>query len=251
MDFHIVIPARYESSRLHGKVLADIAGKSMLQHVYERAKDSGAASVVIATDHNEVAKVAESFGATVCMTSSTHASGTERIAEAVEALELDDDDIVICLQADEPLITPKIIKGIAEDLEAMNNIKVASCCEPIKEIADLYDRSVVKVILNKRHHAMYFSRATVPWDREQFGHDGNAQKVSNVHYRHVGLYGYRVGFLKTYVDWAPCALEKIEMLEQLRILFHGVRIHMRVLEKSVPRGVDTEDDLKRVRSLIK
>jgi 3-deoxy-manno-octulosonate cytidylyltransferase (CMP-KDO synthetase) len=251
MEFHVIIPARYDSARLHGKVLLDIGGKPMLQHVYERAKDSGAVSVTIATDNLKVAEVAESFGASVCMTSSTHASGTERIAEAVDALQLEDTDIVVCLQADEPLISHHIIKNVAADLDEFTNMKVASCCEPIKQAADLFDRGVVKVVLNKRHHAIYFSRATVPWDRDNFTQDSVAKLADGQFFRHVGIYAYRVGFLKTYVDWPPCALEKVEMLEQLRILFNGVRIHMRVLEKSVPRGVDTEEDLARVRSLVK
>lgn len=251
MDFHVIIPARYDSTRLHGKVLLDIGGKPMLQHVYERAKDSGASSVTIATDHIDIAKAAESFGAAVCMTSSDHASGTERIAEAVEALELDDDEIVVCLQADEPLISPHIIKNVATDLLDLPNMKVASCCEPIKSAADLFDRDVVKVVMNKRHHAIYFSRATVPWDREKFTQESVAKLQEGQFFRHVGIYAYRIGFLNTYVEWPPCALEKIEMLEQLRILYNGIRIHMRVLDKSVPRGVDTEEDLERVRSLIK
>ena len=251
MDFHVIIPARYDSTRLHGKVLLDISGKPMIQHVYERAQDSGASSVVIATDSQQIADRAESFGATVCMTSSSHASGTERISEAVDEIELDRDDVVVCLQADEPLISSNIIRNVAMDLAEFETVKVSSCCEPIKKASDLYDRDVVKVVLNKRQHAVYFTRATVPWDREEFPHDDPSLTIQGPYYRHVGIYAYRVGFLKTYMDWAPCVIEKIEKLEQLRILYHGGRIHMRVLTSSVPRGVDTSQDLKRVRSLIK
>ena len=252
MDFHIIIPARYESQRLPGKVLMDIAGKPMVQHVYEKALDAGAESVVIATESDRVAEVAESFGAKVCMTSSIHRTGTERLSEAVEALEFENDEVVIGLQADEPFIDVPVIRMLVEDLETYSNIKVASVCEPITDAQELFDRGVVKVVLNRRGHAVYFSRAVIPWDRDSFTEDGQLPTVvKGNYYRHVGLYGYRVGFLKDYMEWGVCSLESVEMLEQLRILWNGGRIYMRVLNKKIPLGVNTELDLERVRGIIK
>ena len=250
MDFHVVIPARYDSSRLPGKVLMDIAGKTMLQRVYEQAISSGAESVAIATDNEQVAQVAEAFGATVCMTSYRHASGTERLSEAVEALQFDGSEIVVCLQADEPLVPPEFIRLAAESLAEHPNVKVSSLCQKITNPDDIFNRNVVKVILNRRNHAMYFTRASAPWDREKFGVVDDDLAPSPVHYKHIGLYAYRVGFLQDYINWSPSPLEKIELLEQLRILWHGGRIHMSVVSKSMPHGDDTEEDLLAVRALF-
>ena len=253
MGFHVIIPARYASKRLPGKVLLDIKGKPMLQHVYEQAKDSGAESVTIATDHKLVAEAAAGFNAPICMTSSAHTSGTERLSEAVEALDFEDDEIVVCVQADEPLIPPALILNLAEDLKEHSTVKVTTLCEPLRSADELFNPDVVKVILNHRGHAIYFSRAPIPWDREAFRDQDSRDKVelSQGYHRHIGLYAYRVGFLRKYMDWSPCALEKIEMAEQLRIIWNGGRIYVRILNKSCPGGVDNQEDLDRVRNLLK
>ncbi|WP_423064210.1 3-deoxy-manno-octulosonate cytidylyltransferase [Candidiatus Paracoxiella cheracis] len=249
MEFHVVIPVRYDSTRLPGKALADIGGKPMVQHVYERALNSGAEEVIIATDDKRIAEVAESFGAHVCMTSADHKSGTERLAEAVVALGLEDDEIVVCLQGDEPLIPPEIIRQVAEDLEEHDNVKVSSICVPIKETYELFSPSVTKVVLNRRNYAMYFSRAPIPYGRDTFSDQQNI-KLNGSHFRHVGLYAYRVGFVQEYLEWGPCPAEELEGLEQLRILWQGGRIHMAVAKSNLQLGVDTEEDLARVREHI-
>ena len=168
MEFRIIIPARYDSTRLPGKVWLNIKGKPMMQHVYERAMESGADSVVIATDNAKVSKVAQSFGAKVCMTSAEHQSGTERIAEAALALDYAPDEIIVNVQADQPFILPQAIRQVAEDLEKHDNVKVSSICERITQGEDLFNPSVVKVVLNWRNYAVYFSRAPIPWDIDQF-----------------------------------------------------------------------------------
>lgn len=249
MEFHVVIPVRYDSIRLPGKALADIGGKPMVQHVYERALNSGAEEVIIATDDKRIAEVAESFGAHVCMTSADHKSGTERLAEAVVALGLEDDEIVVCLQGDEPLIPPEIIRQVAEDLEEHDNVKVSTICVPIKDVNELFNPNVTKVVLNRRNYAMYFSRAPIPYGRDTFSDQQNI-KLNGSHFRHVGLYAYRVGFVQEYLEWGPCPAEELEGLEQLRILWQGGRIHMAIGKPNLPLGVDTEEDLVRVREQI-
>ena len=246
MEFRVIVPARYNSTRLPGKVLIDIAGKPMIQHVYECAIRSGAEDVVIAADDKRIRRVAEGFGAMVCMTSSDYQSGTERIGEAAFALGLEDDEIVVCLQADEPLIPPDIIRKLAEDLDQHDNIKVSSLCVPITETEELFNPNTTKVVLNRRNYALYFSRAPIPWGRDIFSNKENTQ-LHGSHYRHVGVYAYRVGFLEEYLSWDACPAEKMESLEQLRILWYGVRIHMVISNNKYPPGVDTEEDLKRVR----
>lgn len=248
--FHVIIPARYHSTRLPGKVLQDIHGKTMLQRVYEKAMESGAEDVIIATDHQKVAQAAEGFGATVCMTSENHQSGTERISEAVVALGLEDDEIIVCLQADAPMVPCEIIRDLAEDLVSHDNVKVASVCRPINKPADLFNPNMVKVVLNHRNYATYFSRAPIPWDMKNFA-DPSKVKISDFHYHHIGIYAYRAGFLQEYLGWDPCPAEKLESLEQLRVLYQGARIHMIVTEKPIPPDVNTQEDLDRVRKLFK
>lgn len=251
MDFTVIIPARLNSSRLPGKVLMDIKGKSMLQHVYENAVQSGAQSIVVATEDDSIAKVAADFGATVCMTSDTPISGTERIAEAVATLALDENDIVVCLQADEPFVPPKLIFQLASNLAEHDHVKTATLATKITKIEELFDPNIVKVVLNHRHYAMYFSRAPIPWDREQFPDlkslDLKKLKLSDAYFRHIGMYAYRAGFLETYANWSPCPIEKIEMLEQLRILWNGYKMHVGITDIVVPAGVDTLADMDRVR----
>lgn len=243
MDFRIVIPVRLESTRLPRKPLLDIAGKPMIQHVYERAIQSGAESVTIATDSEEIAEVADSFGASVCMTLSDHQSGTERLSEAVEALDYDDDEIIVNVQGDEPLIPPSVIKQVALALETHDSVKMASVCEPIQSTADLHDPNIVKVVLNRRNHAMYFSRSPIPW---QAGFT-EINEVGDNYFRHVGIYAYRVSALKDFMNWTESPYEALESLEQLRVLWNGHRIHMSVSSTALPAGVDTPEDLERVR----
>lgn len=249
MDFRVVIPVRYASTRLPGKPLLPIAGKPMIQHVYERAVASGAADVVIATDDERVKNAAEDFGATVVMTSPEHQSGSSRLAEAVVALGYLDDDIVVNVQGDEPLIPSTVIRQVAQDLTDHDNIKVATLCETIKNSEDLFNPNIVKVVMNRRGYALYFSRAPIPWVRDQFPVTEN-QPLTGEHFRHIGLYAYRVGFLQEYMAWESCALEELESLEQLRVLWHGGRVHVAISKEKIPHGVDTEVDLKKVRAIL-
>ena len=249
MEFHIIIPARYDSTRFPGKVLKDINGKSMLQHVYERAQLSGPESIVIATDDERVAKVAQSFRAEVCMTAPEHQSGTERVAEVVQALELGDDEIVVNVQADEPLIPPQSIRELAESLAQHETVKIATLCEPITSIEELFNPNVVKVVMNQRGFALYFSRAPIPWDRDNFS-DKSKIVLDNHYHRHHGLYAYRAGFLNTYVEWESCPIGQMESLEQLRVLWHGGRIHVVVSKKKLPPDVNTPEDLEKIKAII-
>ncbi len=245
MEFQVVIPARYESSRFPGKVLADLNGQPMLQHVYDRAVESGADTVIIATDDDRVAEAAAKFDAKVCMTSVEHCCGTERIAEVAEACEFDDNDIVINVQADEPMIPPKVIRDLAADMAELENIKVGSVCSKLSDVKQLFDPNVVKVILNRRNNAMYFSRAPIPWGREDFAKDHDKIDLTEkTYYRHHGLYAFRAGFLAHFLDWQESPLEDIEKLEQLRILWHGGRIHMHVTDRAMPMDVNTPQDLE-------
>ena len=247
--FHIIIPARYNSSRLDGKVLADICGRSMLAHVYNRAVLSGAESVTIAVDDPKVEAEAEAIGAKVIMTDPQHPTGTERVVEAMEALDLDDDEIVINVQADEPMIDPNMIKKLADDLIQNEHVKVSTLVEPIASIDDIFDPNVVKVVLTKRNFALYFSRAPIPWDLSKFS-DKNDIDLS-CYKRHIGLYGFKAGFLRSYLDMAAAPIAQMESLEQLRILFNGGRIHVvEVNSKKFSLAVDTKEDLEQVRAYI-
>lgn len=254
MNFNVIIPARLDSTRLPGKVLLDIAGKPMIQHVYERAKESGASRVVIATDNDRVAQVAEDFGATVCMTSSAHQSGTERLAEAVVTLGCDEEEIIVGLQADEPMMPPQLILQLAQNLDEHDHVKVATLAAKLTDPEDLFNPNVVKLIMNYRNYAIHFSRAPIPWDRDQFrdlkSTDISALKLADAYYRHIGMYAYRAGFLETYINWSPCLNEKLECLEQLRILWNGVKIHVGITDMTIPAGVDTQADLDRLRGMV-
>lgn len=243
MNFDVIIPARLHSTRLPGKVLLDIAGKPMVQHVYECAIQSGASRVIIATEDEAVINACKKFGAEVCMTENTHQSGTERVAEVVAMEGYDDDDIVICLQADEPLMPPVLIKQLADNLIEHDPVKVGTFAEAINSITDLLNPNIVKVVFNYRNHAMYFSRAPIPWDRNQL-----PLQMSDTYYRHIGIYGYRAGFLDTYVNWPQTLQEKLESLEQLRVLWNGYKIHVGVTDLHIPPGVDTAEGLAAVRA---
>jgi len=249
MSFTVIIPARYGSSRLPGKPLELIANKTLIQRVYECALKSDAEEIVIATDDHRIREVAESFDAKVCMTSERHNSGTDRLAEVVKELGYADDRVVINLQGDEPLMPASVINQVAENLAERYDTGVATVCTRIHRVDELFDPHVVKVVSDRDGYAIYFSRAPIPWDRNQFPNPPRLPPTAEF-YRHVGLYGYRAGFLKKFVMWPICQIEKVESLEQLRILFHGEKIHVDVAKELPGPGVDTQDDLYKVRDLF-
>ncbi|MCG6900966.1 MAG: 3-deoxy-manno-octulosonate cytidylyltransferase [Gammaproteobacteria bacterium] len=243
--FTVVIPARYASTRLPGKPLLEIVGRPMLQHVYERSLQSGARQVIIATDDPRIAEAANDFNATVCMTSAAHTSGTERLAEVVESQGWDDEDIIVNVQGDEPLIPPALIKQVANGLASNAAAVVATLAYPIQSGEEGSDPNIVKVVLDKHGYALYFSRAFIPCHR-----DGPMLENSSVALRHIGLYAYRAGFLKHYRQLQPSPLESIEKLEQLRVLWHGMKIHVGIATEMPGHGVDTREDLARVNQLL-
>ncbi|WP_438969958.1 3-deoxy-manno-octulosonate cytidylyltransferase [Methylophaga sp.] len=249
MPFKIVIPARYASSRLPGKPLLDIAGKPMIQHVFDRASESDAGTVIIATDDQRIADAATAFGADVCMTSAEHRSGTDRLAEVAMLRDFDNDDIVINVQGDEPCLPALLINQVAADLAEYPQADMASLFSHIHEEKQVFDPNVVKVVMDLQGYALYFSRAPIPWMRNHF-HQDKTLPPELPHYRHIGLYGYRASFLKHYAEMTPCSLETEESLEQLRVLFHGRKIHMSEALISAGHGVDTEADLLEVRSML-
>lgn len=247
MSFYVVIPARYASSRLPAKPLKDIAGKPMIQHVYERARESAATQVIIATDDERIEQAARAFGATVCMTSADHQSGTDRLQEVVSQLGLPDDAIVVNVQGDEPLIPPAVINQVAQNLAGDSSASVATLCEPIELVEDFCNPNIVKVVMDAHGRALYFSRAPIPYPRDAFAGEGRALPEDFVARRHIGIYAYRVGLLHRFVTWDQAPLERFESLEQLRVLWQGESIHVAEACRPVPGGVDTELDLDRVR----
>lgn len=222
----------------------------MLQHVYERALECGAASAVVATDDQRIADAVERFGGKVCMTAEHHQSGTERLAETAEILGLPDDAVVVNLQGDEPLMPPELLHQVAALLEGDHDADMATLCTRIHTAAELFDPHVVKVISNEQGQAIYFSRAVIPWDRDAFAVTTEELPQQAIHFRHLGIYAYRVGYLKAYVTLAPCELERMESLEQLRVLWHGGKIQVAEASRVPGHGVDTEADLERVRGLL-
>jgi len=245
MGFKIVIPARYASSRLPGKPLADIHGKPMIQHVYERAIQSQAEQVVIATDDERVFDAAKSFSGEVCMTKSTHQSGTERIAEVVKIYGWSADTIVVNVQGDEPDLPISLIHQVAQDMQAFPAANISTLCTPITDIEMMFDPNTVKVVLDAQGFALYFSRAAMPWHREGFGQ--TPKSLSESCFRHIGLYAYRAGYIQTYVGSEVSPLELVESLEQLRVLWHGGKIHVSEASELPGVGVDTLADLQAVR----
>ena len=248
----IVIPARHASTRLPGKPLLELAGKPMLQHVHERALASHAVEVVIATDDERIARAADGFGARVCVTDPAHASGTERIAEVIEVMSWPDDEIVVNLQGDEPLMPPSLLDQVAEDVAHHEGAGMATLAAHLESPQQLFDPAVVKMVLDRKGYALYFSRAPIPWAREEmaWGKEPSLETV-RTHLRHIGLYAYRAGFVRDYVSWPASELERTESLEQLRILWQGHRIHVSIAAETPPTGVDTPEDLERVEKLIR
>lgn len=248
--FTVVIPARYASSRLPGKPLQDIAGKPMVQHVWEQAKKSAASRVVIATDDARIVEACQAFGAEVLLTDPGHNSGTDRLAEVATQLQLTPDAIVVNVQGDEPLIPPAIIDQVAANLAAHPEAGIATLAEPIDSIETLFNPNAVKVSSDINGLALTFSRAPLPWARDALARSLDELPAGVPYRRHIGIYAYRAGFLHDFVAWGPCLLEDTECLEQLRALWHGVRIHVADALQSPPAGVDTPEDVERVRRLL-
>ena len=244
--FHVVIPARHASTRLPGKPLLDIAGKPMIQHVYEAAVAGGATSVTVATDDQRIESAVRNAGGVAVMTGRDHASGSDRIAEACGVLGLADDEVVVNVQGDEPQMPPSLIRQVAGLLVARENAVMATLCTPFTGAGEFADSSAVKVVLGSEDRALYFSRAPVPWrcSRESSGLSGEAWQGA---FRHLGIYAYRCGYLHTFSGRGPCPLELRERLEQLRVLWHGESIACAVAVEAPPPGVDTADDLAGVR----
>jgi len=249
MHFRVVIPARYASSRLPGKPLADIGGKPMVLQVLERALQAGAESVVVATDDVRVQQAVEAAGHQALMTSPEHQSGTERLVEVAETLGWSDDTLVVNVQGDEPLIDPALIREAARQLVLHDDAVMATLAHPIHDPADFINPNVVKVVADEAGYALYFSRAPIPWPRDAFA-DKQPMPRELGALRHIGLYAYRAGFLRTYASLASSPLERFEMLEQLRVLWHGHRISLGITPTAPAPGVDTPEDLARVRALF-
>ena len=248
--FTVVIPARFASTRLPGKPLQEIAGKPMIQHVWEQACKSSAQQVVVATDDARIVSACEAFGARVVLTRVEHNSGTDRLAEVASQLGLASDARVVNVQGDEPLIPPAIIDQVAANLAAHPEAAIATLAEPIEDVTALFNPNVVKVSSDINGLALTFSRAPLPWARDALAQDRNVLPAGVPYRRHIGIYAYRAGFLHDFVAWGPCQLEDTECLEQLRALWHGVRIHVADALQSPPAGVDTAEDLERVRRLL-
>lgn len=249
MSFTVIIPARYASSRLPRKPLADIAGKPMIQHVWEKAQQAGANRVIIATDHEEIEQVAKTFGAEVCMTSTEHNSGTERLAEVIQKMAITDDEIIVNVQGDEPLIPPVIIQQVAQNL-AENQVNMATLAVKLETKEELFNPNCVKVVTDQKGIALYFSRAAIPFARDHFADCNDAFVASRPYLRHIGIYAYRAKFVNQYIRWQPTVLEKLESLEQLRALWYGEKIHVELAKEAPQVGVDTLEDLERVRKIL-
>ena len=254
-DFYVVIPARYQSSRLPGKPLLEIAGKPMIEHVYRQAEKSQPLAVVVATDDQRIFDAVTAFGGKVVMTADTHQSGTDRLAEVVQIQQWQNDDIIVNLQGDEPEMPAQLIRQVADDMATHQDAVMTTLSAPIERFEDVLDPNVVKVVSDAKGYAQYFSRAPIPWHRDAFQgsqiNDGMRQPESlELFARHIGLYAYRAGFLQQFVSWDPAPTEVIESLEQLRVLHNGRRIHVSMATMSPGIGVDTQEDLDRVNEVF-
>ncbi len=245
VKFTVIIPARLASTRLPGKPLADLGGKPMVVRVAERAAGSGASRIVVATDHDDIAAACAAHGVEVCMTRSDHPSGTDRIAEVARALNLAPDAVVVNLQGDEPLIEPALLAACASRIAG--DTPMATCAHPIFDPADVFNPNVVKVVLDKSGRALYFSRAAIPWHRDGFAQSRQALPAGYAPLRHIGLYAYSNAFLQLYPGLEAAPLEAVEALEQLRVLWHGYPIAVHITDAAPAAGVDTAEDLARVR----
>lgn len=251
MSFDIIIPARYQSSRLPGKPLRLLAGKPLLQHVYECAQRTAARNIIIATDDDRIATVAQTFAAKVCMTATSHASGTQRIAEVIDQYQIAEDTIVVNLQGDEPLMPAACITQVAALLEKQADAQVATLSAPLHEESELANPNIVKVVSNKLGYALYFSRAMIPYQRDYDAQLLTRALQQGVYQRHIGLYAYRAGYIKEYIQQQPSCYEQLENLEQLRVLWHGGTIAIAEAHVIPGPGVDTEEELRVVEALLR
>lgn len=242
--YHIVIPARYASTRFPGKPLIEINGLSMLQHVYHVAEKSSASSIVIATDDQRIFEAAEKFCDQVLMTSAQHPSGTDRLAQVCQLKNWADDEIVVNLQGDEPLTPVALLHQVAENLKNNGAASIATLTTPITSYTELQDPNIVKLVTDNLGYALYFSRSAIPFSRD------NMQALLSLHQRHLGIYAYRVGFLNAYAKMPACELEKIEKLEQLRAMFNGYKIHCQQASQLPGPGIDTPEDLQKINLLL-
>jgi 3-deoxy-manno-octulosonate cytidylyltransferase (CMP-KDO synthetase) len=245
MSFTVIIPARLASTRLPNKPLADLGGKPMIVRVAERALESGATRIVVATDHADIFAACAAHGIDARMTRTDHPSGTDRIAEVARELGLAMDEVVVNLQGDEPLIAPSLLAACAGLIDAA--VPMSTCAHPLSDVADVFNPNVVKVVLDKAGRALYFSRATIPWHRDAFAATRDALPAGYAPLRHIGLYAYSNAFLQAYPGLEPAPLEQVEALEQLRVLWHGYPIAVHVTDSAPEAGVDTPEDLARVR----
>ena len=254
MDFSVIIPARYGSTRFPGKPLALINNKPMIQHVFERAQESGAKQIIVATDDQRIADACHSFGAQVCMTADDHESGTSRLAEVIAKENIDEKQIVVNVQGDEPFIPAENIVQVAKNLADNPHVPMGTLAQVISNVDDILNPNVVKVVTNAKNLAMYFSRAVIPFDRNAMLSNDltelSLEDLPGKYLRHIGIYGYRAGFVSKYNELASTELESVESLEQLRVLWHGYNIHVDVAVKTPPHGVDTPEDLARLTAAI-
>ena len=246
MAFIVIIPARLASTRLPNKPLADLGGKPMVVRVAEQAALSGAARVIVATDHDTIRDACAAHGVEVCMTRADHPSGTDRIAEVARTLALPPDAVVVNLQGDEPLIDPALLAACAAQISAA--VPMATCAHRLYDVLEAFNPNVVKVVLDKANRALYFSRATIPWHRDGFAQSRENLPQGYVPLRHIGLYAYSNAFLQEYPQLSASPLEAIEALEQLRVLWHGYAIAVHVTDSAPAAGVDTPEDLERVQA---
>jgi 3-deoxy-manno-octulosonate cytidylyltransferase (CMP-KDO synthetase) len=248
MSFTVIIPARLASTRLPNKPLADIGGKPMVVRVAQRAALSGARRVLVATDHPDIATACRQAGIEVRITRADHPSGTDRIAEAAAAIGLADDETVVNVQGDEPLLDPGLIAATAALVTAQ--VPMSTAAHRLADMADVRNPNVVKVVLDRQSRAMYFSRAAIPWHRDGYARSMEEMPPGQVVLRHIGLYAFSNRFLQAYPELPPSPLEQIEALEQLRVLWHGYQIAVHVTEQAPHGGVDTIEDLERVRRIV-
>ncbi len=245
-QFTVIIPARFGSTRFPGKPLVEIEGKPMIQHVYERAQEAGASRVIVATDDGRIVDAVEGFGGQYCMTGVEHESGTERLAEVIQRESISSQEIVVNVQGDEPFIPAQNIRQVANNLAENTLAQMATLSTPIDDAEEVFNPNAVKVITDQSGYALYFSRSPLPYDRSRFMNQTKIDSVGDFHQRHIGIYAYRAGFIKQYIRMAISPLEQIESLEQLRVLWHGEKIHVANAEMPPPVGIDTPEDLDKL-----
>jgi len=247
LAFRVIVPARLRSSRLPGKMLADVGGKPLVAWAAQRGAEAGADEVIVATDAEEIATAVAAHGWRVCTTSPAHETGTDRLAEAVALLDIAPGEIVVNVQGDEPLIDPQLIRKVASELALRPKASIATAVHPLTSAAQFFDPNVVKVVVDTEGYAQYFSRAPIPYARDAFAKSRDTLPEGFPAYRHIGLYAYRVAFLRQYASLSPTPAERFEALEQLRALGHGHRIAVAFWPAAMEPGVDTAEDLERVR----